>query len=160
MIAIKTNSITLAVIKEFIIACPLGTAAVFLIINSLFCYILGVIYKSFWFYESTAIFIPLMIAIGWRQNPYATKTLRGDICILLVAAWTIKTFISYMNSRKFKFGTREDWKMSRLANYYGKVPWYFISFFILVITQVPLLLGMSLPLYYTQFGPNSKKDID
>ena len=50
--------------------------------------------------------------------------------------------------------------MSRLANYHGRIPWYFLSFFILVISQPPLLLGLCLPLYSSQFGSNSEKEID
>ena len=42
MIAIKTNAVTLTVIKNFVFACPLGTAVIFIILNSLFSYVLGI----------------------------------------------------------------------------------------------------------------------
>lgn len=105
LLAIKTKSLTLSVVKNFIFTCPLGTATIYLVLNSLFQYLMGIIFKSLWLFEATVSLVPLLIAIGWRQNPYASRTQRGDIQIALVLVWTLKTVAHHIKSRKFKFGT-------------------------------------------------------
>lgn len=85
--------------------CPFGTAVIYLVANSLFCYVIGMIEKSFWLFEFISCFIPFMISVGWRQNHYASKTMRGDVYIALIGIWTVKQFTTLAKSRKYKFGT-------------------------------------------------------
>ena len=94
--ALKAQALTKDVLKTFILQCPMGTAALFLILNSLgFFLIGGLLQKSYWIIDATWIAMPLLISVGWRQNPYASKSIRGDIVIVLLAFWTLMTYCSY-----------------------------------------------------------------
>jgi steroid 5-alpha reductase family enzyme len=62
------------------------------------------------------------------MHPLAQKSVRGDIAIVLTIIWGIRLSHTYFRREDWKFGTREDWRYTKMASDFGKPMWYFMSF--------------------------------
>jgi len=123
-------------------------------------YLIGVCQKSFWLIDPYWSIIPPIFGFMWRMHPLAEKNTRGDVAIGLVIIWGIRLTHSYFRREEWKFGTREDWRYTKMASDYGNPLWYFMSFLTVGIAQHPMIVGISLPLYSVQFGEDAEKPLN
>ena len=87
----------------------------------------------------------------------AIQSTRGDVAVVLVFIWSIRLTYSYFRREEWKFGTREDWRYTKMAMDHGRPIWYFLSFLTVGFAQHPMIVGISLPLYSVRFGPYADK---
>lgn len=78
--------------------------------------------------------------------------------MVLIFVWGLRLTHSYFRREEWKFGVREDWRYTKMAIDFGRPKWYFVSFFAVGISQHPMIVGISLPLYSVRFGPNAGSD--
>lgn len=122
-------------------------------------YLVGLIQKSFWLIDPYWSILPFFCGIIWAAHPLATKNTRGTITLILVFLWGLRLTHSYFRREQWKFGTREDWRYTKMAIDYGRPAWYFMAFLTVGLAQHPMVVGISLPLYSVRFGPTSDTDI-
>jgi len=101
---------------------------VFLLNVDLFFWSIGIIQKSFWLIDPYWSIIPPVFAVMWRSHPMAVQSARGDVAMILSFVWGIRLTYSYFRREEWKFGTREDWRYTKMAIDYGRPLWYFLSF--------------------------------
>ena len=92
------------------------------------CYIVGLLQKSFWLIDPMWSILPELYGYIWRMHPSAVQSFRGDVVIALTCVWAIRLTHSYFRREEWKFGTREDWRYTKMAIDYGSPLWYFVSF--------------------------------
>ena len=99
--------------------------------------------------------LPELYGLIWRMHPSAVSSLRGDVALVLTCIWAFRLTHSYFRREEWKFGTREDWRYTKMALDYGWPLWYIISFFAVGVAQHPMIVGIALPLYSVRFGPTA-----
>ena len=94
----------------------------------IFFYLIGIFQKSFWLIDPYWSIIPPVFAVMWRAHPLAIQSTRGDVAMVLTFIWGIRLTYSYFRREEWKFGTREDWRYTKMAIDFGRPLWYFMSF--------------------------------
>lgn len=144
--------------QDFAIKCPLGLMNLIFFLNvDIFFYLIGIFQKSFWLIDPYWSIIPPVFAVMWRAHPLAVQSTRGDVAMVLTFIWGIRLTYSYFRREEWKFGTREDWRYTKMAIDFGRPLWYFMSFLAVGLAQHPMIVGISLPLYSVRFGPEADK---
>ena len=77
--------------------------------------------------------------------------------MVMTFIWGIRLTSTYFRREEWKFGTREDWRYTKMAIDFGRPLWYFMSFLNVPIAQHPMVVGISLPLYSVRFGQYAEK---
>ena len=144
--------------REYAIKCPLGMMNLIFFLNvDIFFYLIGIFQKSFWLIDPYWSIIPPVFAVMWKAHPLAVQSTRGDVAMVLTFIWGIRLTYSYFRREEWKFGTREDWRYTKMAIDFGRPLWYFMSFLAVGLAQHPMIVGISLPLYSVRFGPEADK---
>ena len=127
---------------------PILTVNILFFLNvSVLFWIIGLVQHSFWLIDPYWTILPVMIGHFYRQHPLADNvpTQQANLAMVLVYIWSFRLTYSYFRRENFKFGEREDWRYTKMAEDYGTL-WYVLSFWAVGIAQQPLLVGVSLPL--------------
>ena len=121
-------------------------------------YLIGLFQKSFWLIDPYWSILPFVYGLIYFTHPLAIFSTRSMTALILVFIWGVRLTHSYFRREGWKFGEREDWRYTKMANDFGRPGWYFISFFAVGVAQHPMIVGISLPLYSVTFGPNAASD--
>lgn len=78
-------------------------------------WLLGLAQKSFWLIDPWWTLLPPVYGFLWASHPLATQNPRGIITLVLVIIWSIRLTHSYFRREDWKFGTREDWRYTKMA---------------------------------------------
>ena len=74
----------------------------------------------------------------------------------LIVFWALSLTYSYFRREEWMLGAREDW---RFADMRKKNPtlFSFTSFFLAYVSQQPMLLGITLPIWAVNFGADAMR---
>ncbi|PIA40875.1 hypothetical protein AQUCO_02400140v1 [Aquilegia coerulea] len=119
----------------------------FFININLFFWIIGLLQSCHWMIDLYWTVIPVMLSHYYATHPFAKHNLwRSNVVILLTWLWSIRLTHSYFRREKWQWGEREDWRFNEMRIQYGK-HWWWISFFLVYVSQQVLLMGICLPIY-------------
>lgn len=133
--------------------CTVADRSPILAVNALFFlnvsvgfYIVGLAQRSFWLIDPYWTLIPPMIGAYYATEETAHVSARVYAANALVLVWSIRLTHSYFRREEWRFGQREDWRYTAMAE---KAPrlWWIKSFFVVGLAQQPMLVGLTLPLW-------------
>jgi len=128
---------------------------VFMLNVCILFWLISLVQKSTWLIDPYWTFIPPMIAIYYAFHPLARgDATRSNVTLGLVCAWATRLTHSYFRREKWTIGGREDWRFADMREKYGK-QWWWISFFAAFVSQQPMLVGVTLPLWAIHFAPGA-----
>lgn len=127
---------------------PIWMANVLFFVNvTVGFWVVGLLQRSFWLIDPYWTLIPPLLCHFYQLNPLATSTpVRSTLCVGLIWVWSIRLTLSYFRREEWKFGQREDWRYTKMANDYPTA-WPLLSFFAVGLAQQPMLVGVTLPAY-------------
>ena len=136
MVSIMNSQDTGSICKTYL-GNPILTVNIlfFLNVSTLF-WIIGLIQHTFWLIDPYWTILPVLIGHFYRQHPLAdpNPSLQANLAMILVYVWAFRLTYSYFRRENFKFGEREDWRYTKMAEDFGNW-WYILSFFAVGIAQ-------------------------
>ena len=161
MVSIMNSQDTGSICKTYL-GNPILTVNILFFLNvSILFWIIGLIQHTFWLIDPYWTILPVLIGHFYRQHPLAdpNPSLQANLAMILVYVWAFRLTYSYFRRENFKFGEREDWRYTKMAEDFGNW-WYILSFFAVGIAQQPLLVGVSLPLCAVHIPTSSASTTD
>lgn len=61
--------------------------------------------------------------------------------------WSMRLTHSYFRREEWNFGAREDWRFTEYHEKFGR-HWWWMSFFVAYLSQQPMLVGLTVPIWY------------
>ena len=119
---------------------PLLTAHLLFFVNvSVGFWLVGLAQRSFWLIDPYWTILPPLLAHFYRAHPCAIDPapLRGDLSLALIWVWSIRLTHSYFRREGWKFGEREDWRYTKMAEDLPR-SWWLVSFFAVGLAQQPV----------------------
>ncbi|CAD7925463.1 unnamed protein product [Amoebophrya sp. A120] len=124
-------------------------------------WVIGWIQKSMWLIDPYWTILPPLIGHFYRELPQVqdqpTVPTRATVSLLLVWVWAVRLTINYFRRENWKFGEREDWRYTKMQKDFPTC-WPVLSFFAVGLAQQPLLVGITWPLEYTNYGGGGGSD--
>ncbi|KAL5699430.1 hypothetical protein ACHQM5_030336 [Ranunculus cassubicifolius] len=120
----------------------------FLNINTLF-YLIALLQSLHWLIDLYWTIIPVLLAHYYSTHPFLKGSgllLRSRVVIGLTWLWSVRLTHSYFRREGWEWGKREDWRFGEMRKQYGK-HWWWISFFVVYVSQQVFLMGICLPMY-------------
>ncbi|MED6206197.1 hypothetical protein PIB30_024489 [Stylosanthes scabra] len=91
--------------------------------------------------------IPVMLVHYYASHPLAQYDWwRSRILIVLTWLWSMRLLHNYLRRENWKWGQREDWRFTEMAQQYG-THWWWASFFAIYLPHQIFLIALSLPMY-------------
>eukprot|EP00930_Biecheleria_cincta_P060299 TRINITY_DN45976_c0_g1_i1.p1 TRINITY_DN45976_c0_g1~~TRINITY_DN45976_c0_g1_i1.p1 ORF type:complete len:380 (-),score=31.30 TRINITY_DN45976_c0_g1_i1:43-1119(-) len=116
-------------------------------------WVIGLLQRSMWLIDPYWTLIPPLIGHFYQLHPLAVwgpNSSRSMLSLGLIWLWALRLTHSYFRREEWKFGQREDWRYTKMANDYPRL-WPIISFFTVGVAQQPMLVGVTLPLFSVHF---------
>merc|ERR1712086_149228 len=108
-------------------------------------WLIGLIQRSFWLIDPYWTILPPLMAHFYHLNPRAnSNAMRSKVSLVLIWIWSIRLTYSYFRREEFKFGQREDWRYTKMAEDNPRI-WWILSFLAVGVAQQPMLIGITLP---------------
>lgn len=123
-------------------------------------WVVGLLQRSFWLIDPYWTLIPPLLVHFYALNPLATANpMRSNLSVVLVLVWSARLTYSYFRREEFKFGQREDWRYTKMAEDYP-ASWPVLSFFAVGLAQQPMLVGISLPAFSVHRSDTALSSVD
>eukprot|EP00611_Tribonema_gayanum_P006867 TRINITY_DN16213_c0_g1_i4.p1 TRINITY_DN16213_c0_g1~~TRINITY_DN16213_c0_g1_i4.p1 ORF type:complete len:371 (+),score=125.49 TRINITY_DN16213_c0_g1_i4:40-1113(+) len=114
-------------------------------------WLISIVQGSTWLIDPYWTLLPPLIAAYYRCHPRAAAAgPRGAAAAALVLAWSARLTHSYFRREAWRIGAREDWRFADMRRRWPRTFW-FTSLFLAYISQWPMLVGITLPLYALHF---------
>jgi len=108
-------------------------------------WVLGLMQRSFWLIDPYWTLLPPLIAVFYASHPLALpahpRSIVADVLLLL---WAVRLTRNYFRREEWKFGQREDWRYTKMAEENPEL-WWLLSFFAVGLAQQPLLCLFTAP---------------
>jgi len=126
----------------------LYTNLVFMINVNILFWLIALYQNSTWLIDPYWTFIPVLISLYYQFHPFSESYSyqRSNNIFILMIIWSIRLTYSYFRRENWICGEREDWRFADMRKTYGK-HWWWLSFFLVYISQQLMLVGITLPLY-------------
>lgn len=132
--------------------CPVATVNAVLIWNvCVVFWLLSLLQRSTWLIDPYWTIIPVLVEAYYCTHPAATGSSRSRCVATLIGLWSLRLSHSYIRREEWQIGAKEDWRFADMRSRYGQ-HWWWLSFFLVYVSQYFMLMGLTLPLYSASFS--------
>lgn len=114
--------------------------------------------QTTWLIDPYWTIVPPLVTYYYALHPLKglVDETRVSVTCGLIVFWALSLTYSYFRREEWMLGAREDW---RFADMRKKNPtlFSFTSFFLAYVSQQPMLLGITLPIWAVNFGADAMR---
>ncbi|MCA9619814.1 MAG: DUF1295 domain-containing protein [Myxococcales bacterium] len=139
--------------------CPMALEQPIVFVNLLFFlnvtlgfWLINLVQRSTWLIDPYWTILPLMIGHLYLAHPRAIEAgPRAYLAMGLLWLWSLRLTYNYFRRERWQLGAREDWRFAKKRQESPHFWW--VSFFYAFLSQQPMLVGLTLPLWAIAFHP-------
>ena len=153
MVGLYEQAPTASAMCDFAMTRPVSLANLLFFLNvTVGFWVIGLLQRSFWLIDPYWTILPPLLGHLYQLHPHAVaaSSWRSWLTLGLLWVWSARLTHSYFRREEWKFGQREDWRYTKMAKEMPKI-WPLVSFFAVGLAQQPMLIGITLPAFTTNF---------